>query len=80
MSIASCGLGKSSLRALFSPREAEELLGISHAHLYRLINAGRFDARKLGGKTVITADSIQRLLETLPQAGSLRRRVDAGGA
>ncbi len=56
-------------RALYSPRETESILGISHASLYRLIRAGRLDARKLGGKTLITADSIERLVTELPKIG-----------
>jgi hypothetical protein len=56
-------------RALYSPRETESILGISHASLYRLIGAGRLDARKLGGKTLITAESIERLIAELPRVG-----------
>jgi excisionase family DNA binding protein len=55
-------------RALYSPRETEVLLGISHATLYRLLAAGKLDARKIGSKTVITAESIERFLEGLPRA------------
>jgi len=70
MSIHSCGLGREGVqRALYSPREAEAILGISHATLYRLINAGRLDARKIDNKTVITDESIRRFIEALPKAG-----------
>jgi len=55
-------------RALYSPREAEQILGISHATLYRLIAARRLDARKIENKTVITAESIARFLADLPAA------------
>jgi excisionase family DNA binding protein len=70
MSIQSCGLGRDQIpaRALYSPKETEALLGISHATCYRLIAAGKLDARKLGAKTLITADSIERLLTELPPA------------
>jgi hypothetical protein len=66
---ASCGLGRDSLRALYTPRETETILGISHASLYRLIGAGRLDARKIGSATRITAASIQALLDELPKVG-----------
>jgi hypothetical protein len=56
-------------RALYSPRENEQILGVSHATLYRLISAGRLDARKLDAKTVITAESIERLVAELPKVG-----------
>jgi excisionase family DNA binding protein len=57
-------------RALYSPKEAEGILGVSHATLYRLINAGRLDARKIDGKTVITASSIEAFLASLPKVGT----------
>jgi excisionase family DNA binding protein len=70
MSIAACGLGRDHVRReLYSPRETENILGVSHATLYRLINAGRLDARKVGGKTVITATSIEAFLASLPKIG-----------
>jgi hypothetical protein len=56
-------------RAVYSPKETEAILGISHASLYRLIAAGLLDARKLGGKTLITAASIERLVADLPKVG-----------
>lgn len=56
-------------RALYSPRETEHILGVSHATLYRLIATGRLDARKLGGKTLITRESIERLIAELPRVG-----------
>jgi predicted site-specific integrase-resolvase len=55
-------------RALYSPRETEQILGVSHATLYRLIAAGRLDARKLDTKTLITAESISQLIAGLPTA------------
>jgi hypothetical protein len=54
--------------ALYSPKETEAILNISHATYYRLINRGLLDARKIGSKTVITAASIQQLLADLPKA------------
>jgi excisionase family DNA binding protein len=72
MSIASCGLGHNGLllqRELYSPREAEHILSVSHATLYRLINAGRLDAHKIDGKTVITTASIRAFLTSLPKVG-----------
>ncbi len=56
-------------RALYSPRETEAILGVSHATLYRLVNAGRLDARKIDGKTVITDKSIRQLIASLPKIG-----------
>jgi hypothetical protein len=71
MSIASCNLGRDQLRReLYSPKEVEAILGISHATVYRLTKACRLDARKIDGKTVITAASIETFLASLPKAGT----------
>jgi len=56
-------------RALYSPKETETILSVSHATLYRLIGAGRLDARKLDNKTLITSESIDRLIAELPKVG-----------
>ncbi len=56
-------------RELYSPKEAEAILGVSHATVYRLIAAGRLDARKLDGKTCITDESIRHLIANLPRIG-----------
>jgi len=68
MSIIDTASGVAS-RLLYAPTEAERLLGISHATLYRLLRAGRLDAKKIGCRTVITAASIERFIAGLPSAG-----------
>jgi excisionase family DNA binding protein len=55
---------------LYSPREAQKLLGVSHATLYRLIRSKQLDARKIGTATRITAQSIELFLLDLPKVGS----------
>jgi hypothetical protein len=55
-------------RALYSTKETEVLLSISHAQLYRLIGANRLDARKIGSRTFITLVSIEAFLNSLPPA------------
>jgi len=42
-------------------------LGIGTTKGHDLINAGLLDARKIGGKTVITMASIRALAESLPR-------------
>jgi Helix-turn-helix domain len=55
----------------YSVRETRRLLGdISHATAYRLIAAGKLDARKIGAKTVITGQSIGKLAAVLPPVGA----------
>jgi hypothetical protein len=56
-------------RALYPIKEAEVILSTSHAQIYRLINAGRLDARKIGSRSFITAVSIEAFLTSLPKVG-----------
>ena len=50
-----------------SPADATKFLGgISRATLYR--NKGRLDFRKIGRRTVITVESLRRLLADAPSA------------
>ena len=57
-------------RALYPVKETEVLLSVSHAQIYRLIGNGRLDARKIGSRTFITAQSIESFLATLPKIGA----------
>jgi excisionase family DNA binding protein len=69
MSISSCGLGRDApLRELYSPREVEHILSISHAQLYRLLGAGRLSAVKIGRSSYIQRATIERFLAELPPA------------
>jgi hypothetical protein len=70
------GSAEAPVEALLSPRldrlvypvkEVEVLLALSHSSVYRAIAAGRLDARKIGGKTVVTWESICRFLASLPK-------------
>ncbi len=44
------------------------MIGLGRTSVYSLISQGILDARKAGGKTVITADSIERYVASLPRA------------
>lgn len=56
----------STERRLFSPREAEQLLSVSHAGLYRLLRSGQLTAVKMGGSTRITSESLYKFIDGLP--------------
>jgi excisionase family DNA binding protein len=69
MPISSCDLGRDApLRELYSPREAEYILSISHAQLYRLLGAGRLNAVKIGRSSYIPRASIEKFIAELPAA------------
>lgn len=55
-------------RLAYTIADACRALGVGKTKLYALIGAGRLDARSLGKKTLITAESVQRLLDSLPRA------------
>jgi excisionase family DNA binding protein len=50
---------------LFTTREARAALGCGETKLYQLINDGTLDARRLGRRTYITAESIERFVQSL---------------
>jgi predicted DNA-binding transcriptional regulator AlpA len=62
--------GDGLTRELYSPREVEYILAISHTMLYRLINDNKLEAKKINNKTVITAASIRRFIAGLPSFGA----------
>ena len=53
----------------FSPNEAAQIAGIGATLLKYEIRNKRLVARKIGRRTVITADDLSAWLEALPRAG-----------
>jgi excisionase family DNA binding protein len=65
MSITSSDLAtdeKGVPRAAYSATETAKKLGVSEASIWRAIKRGQLKAIKFGGRTLITAGSIQRAL------------------
>ena len=58
------------MRLSVSIAEACDLLGLGRTTLYAAINAGELEARKVGRRTVITVEALQRFLENCPPAGA----------
>jgi hypothetical protein len=59
--------------------EACVVSGLGRTRLYEEIACGRLDARKLGSKTVITAESLRKYTESLPPA-TIKREASLAGA
>lgn len=55
------------------------IAGSSRSATYRFIRTGALDARKIGGKTLITVESARRFLRDLPPA-TAGSRSDRTGA
>ncbi len=53
---------------LYTLPEAKRVSGHGITRLYELMGAGVLDARKAGSRTLITAESLRRYLESLPKA------------
>lgn len=56
----------------FCPREFARRNGIGLTKVYEQIGIGRLEARKLGRRTIITADAEQAWLNSLPKIGRVR--------
>lgn len=54
---------KAQPRMAYSPREAEELLGVGHSYLYELLSTGKLRSIKVGGRRLIPHSAIVELLE-----------------
>ena len=48
--------------------DARRMVGLGVTRIYELIGAGVLDARKAGGRTLITGDSLRRYVADLPKA------------
>jgi excisionase family DNA binding protein len=53
--------------ATFSIAQAVRFLGIGRSTLYKIIKEGRLPVRKLGRRTLIMRDDLDRFIATLPQ-------------
>lgn len=54
----------------YSPAEAAQLLGISRAKLYQLLDDGTVPSLKLGRRRLIRAEALSQMLERLERVGS----------
>ena len=53
-------------RLAMSVAEAAVEAGVGRDHIYGAIRAGRLDARKLGRRTIITCNALEKFLNGLP--------------
>jgi hypothetical protein len=52
-------------KILYRPAEAQIALGIKHSKFWMLVKEGKFDMRKLGKSTFVTAESLRRFADSL---------------
>jgi hypothetical protein len=51
------------LKLAYTVPEALAAIGIGRTNLYKLAGEGKLDLRKVGGRTLVTAESLRRLVE-----------------
>ena len=56
------------MKAALSITDAAQEIGIGKTKLYAEISAGRITPRKLGKRTIILAEELNRYLNNLPEA------------
>jgi hypothetical protein len=54
------------VKLLYKTSEAKAAIGCGNTKLYELINSGILEARRLGRKTYITAESLEVFVASLP--------------
>lgn len=70
----------SDLVLAFTVQDACRAIGCGRTSLYSLIAAGKIEARSLGSRTVIPAESLHRFVASLPPAPiRVRPAADHGG-
>lgn len=55
-------------KLVYRPAEAQAALGIKNTKFWALVKAGLLETRKLGGATVVPAESLRRFVESLPSS------------
>ena len=66
------------MKILYKTSETKAALGVGTTTLYRWINEGKLDARKIGRRTYITGDSIEALVESLEPVVTSTMKAEAG--
>jgi len=62
---------------LYRAVEAKAALGVGNTRFYELIAAGALDARKMGSRTMVTAESLRRYVGSLPRFEPRDPKADA---
>lgn len=57
------------VKLAFTVNEAAEAIGSSRSAIYVALKEGQLTAKKIGSRTVITAEELRRYVERLPTIG-----------
>ena len=61
-------------RNFISVKVAVERIGCGHTHFYKLLGECKIVAYKMGGRTMVDADSVELFVASLPRFESRARR------
>ena len=53
-------------KLVYRPAEVQATLGIKNTKFWQLVKSGALETRRLGGCTVVPADSLHRFVASLP--------------
>ena len=57
-------------KLVYRPAEVQSALGIKNTKFWDLVKQGALETRKLGGATVVPAESLQAFVASLPKANA----------
>jgi excisionase family DNA binding protein len=66
-------------KLLYTTAEAKAVIGCGTTRLYQLLANGKLRARRLGHSTMIEADSLLELVESLPRVTTPTMRCQTSG-
>ncbi len=67
-------------RLAYKVSEVAESLGISRARAYELVKAGEIPSVRLGGRVLVPADGLRRMLSGLPSDGDESKELAVSGS
>jgi hypothetical protein len=59
-------------KLLYRPHEAQAALGIKRTKFYEIVKAGHLELRRMGGCTVVPAESLRAFVASLPPANDAK--------
>lgn len=57
-----------SAKMLYRPKEVQHVLGLKRSTFFNLLKSGALPSKKIGSTTVITAETLRKFVDNLPNA------------
>lgn len=59
-----------TIKFVYRPAEAQAALGIKNTKFWQLVKDGLLETRKIGGATVVPAESLHNFIASLPKVNA----------